>query len=390
MAPIGGVVTQSLTQTSERGGGGSKLNPHHHHDAAQIARIWMSMPARSDQQQAPLVAAARDESAEQRQGLAAGGPVSPAAAGPTRARDRRPAAADQTQPSNAQTTGGITCSASTAAPAGIARADPNDHKLYDQLQSPLFGKLPAELRLLVWEHALTPTPAIDRPTVAVALLESCRRAYDETKLMVFERNQVRAHLLKSPPPPPKTTTGPQDQHWTRFLSPAQQAATHLNLYVQPGASSSWGWNLVRWTKLAGDFAPHTLQLTLWFTSSGGWWAHHMSDIFKSIRSLRRPVRAFVLEFRTERDRFAEFDKRVQELRDRRIVLSDEAKTALVWDGEQPKYFEGSRVMMDSAFGRPTWLPEDEQPRWVSCLDPEKEGEREMLATVIRWEAESSA
>ncbi|KAF9630399.1 hypothetical protein BFW01_g961 [Lasiodiplodia theobromae] len=330
MAPIGGVVTQSLTQTSERGGG-SKLNPHHHHDAAQIARIWMSMPARSDQQQAPLVAAARDECAEQRQGLAAGGP------------------------------------------------------------SPLFGKLPAELRLLVWEHALTPTPAIDRPTVAVSLLESCRRAYDETKLMVFERNQVRAHLLKSPPPPPSNSkTTATDQHWTRFLSPAQQAATHLNLYVQPGASSSWGWNLVRWTKMAGDFAPHTLQLTLWFTSSGGWWAHHMSDIFKNISSLRRPIRAFVLEFRTERDRFAEFDKRVQELRDRRIVLSDGAKTALIWDGEQPKYFEGSRVMMDSAFGRPTWLPEDEQPRWVSCLDPEKEGEREMLATVIRWEAESSA
>ncbi|KAF4546219.1 uncharacterized protein LTHEOB_4216 [Lasiodiplodia theobromae] len=389
MAPIGGVVTQSLTQTSELSGG-SKLNPHHHHDAAQIARIWMSMPARSDQQQAPLVAAARDESAEQRQGLAAGGPVSPAGAGPTRARDRRPAAADQTQPS-AQTS--ITCSANTAAaaPAGIARADPNDHKLYDQLQSPLFGKLPAELRLLVWEHALTPTAAIDRPTVAVSLLESCRRAYDETKLMVFERNQVRAHLLKSPPPPPSNSkTTATDQHWTRFLSPAQQAATHLNLYVQPGASSSWGWNLVRWTKMAGDFAPHTLQLTLWFTSSGGWWAHHMSDIFKNISSLRRPIRAFVLEFRTERDRFAEFDKRVQELRDRRIVLSDERKTALVWDGEQPKYFEGSRVMMDSAFGRPTWLPEDEQPRWVSCLDPEKEGEREMLATVIRWEAESSA
>ncbi|KAL1649119.1 hypothetical protein SLS58_001691 [Diplodia intermedia] len=263
-----------------------------------------------------------------------------------------------------------------------AAVDPNQpasYRCYDQPQSPLFGKLPAELRLMVWEHALTPaSAAIDRPAVAVGLLETCWRAYDETKLLVYERNQVRAHLLQSPLP------GDAKVHWTRLLSAEQQARTHLNLYVQPGASSAWGWNLLRWTKKAG-FQPATLQLTVWFTSGGNWWRHYVDDMFKSVRAMRG-VRRYVFELRTERDRFAEFDKRVRELRARRIALAD--GSVLVGDGRPTEYFEGSRVMMDNVFGRPTRLSEEQQPRWIPCQDPEKDAEREMLATVLRWEVES--
>ncbi|KAL1619791.1 hypothetical protein SLS54_006387 [Diplodia seriata] len=368
----GGVVTQSV--------------PHHrhHHDAAQIARIWMSgPPARSDQQQQSNQQEQQAVDTKKRPAEEQDEPVK----GPTRAGDRRPQAGDQTrQPP---------CAAQAAVnnQESAASDDPNQpssYRCYDQPQSPLFGKLPAELRLMVWEHALTPaSQAIDRPAVAVALLETCRRAYDETKLLVYERNQVRAHLLHSPLP----GDSKDKVHWTRLLSAEQQARTHLNLYVQPGASSAWGWNLLRWTKKAGaggggggGFAPATLQLTVWFTSGAGWWRHHVDDIFGSVRAMRG-VRRFVFELRTERDRFKEFDKRVQELRARRVALAD--GTVLVADAARPiEYREGSRVMMDNVFGRPSRLPEDQQLRWIPCRDPEKDAEREMLATVLRWEVES--
>lgn len=359
MAHQGGVVTQSLTQISQ----GSALNSHA--DAAQIAHIWLTMPSKTEQHINLPIRSASDErttrTATERPGRPLPGPT-------THAGDRQPAADHPGKQAAARRTADQTGN-SKSSPVAV---DPNE---YSQLQSPLFGKLPAELRLLVWEHALIPKEGIDRPTVAVSLLETCRRAYDETNMMLFQQNQVRAHLLRSPLPGTK-------EHWTRLLSPAKQAATHLNLYVQPGASTSWGWNLLRWTKLA-DFRPATLQLTIWFTSGIGWWNHYSKDILKSVTAMRG-IQNCILEFRTERDRFPEFDKRIQELQEKVIKLAD--KTTLVWDGHPPEYLEGSRVMMDNAFGRPNSLPEKQQPRWIPCQDPEKDGEREMLAIILRWQA----
>ncbi|OJD30442.1 uncharacterized protein BKCO1_6000019 [Diplodia corticola] len=410
----GGIVTQSLPQAP-------------HQDAAQIARIWMSgvpPPARSDQQQpqppqrelelvAPPWKQEEDGAEEPVKKAHPGGPTSAGL-------DRRPAAADQTQPPCAAAQAQAQAQAQAADGrnnnhdggdddgSAVCAADPNEQQLqqrYSQLQSPLFGQLPAELRLQVWRHALTPAADIDRPAVAVGLLETCRRAYDETKLLVYELNQIRAHLLQSPLPPSSSstantktrcTTSSSPSHWTRLLSPQQQRRTHLNLYVQPGASSAWGWNLLRWTKLAG-FAPATLQLTVWFASGANWWRHHVDDMVKSVRAMRG-LRRCVFEVRVELARFfAEgFEERLRELRARRIVLAD--GSVLVSGGRGGggegggddaaplEYREGSRVMMDNVFGRPASLREEEQPRWVPCRDPKKGAEREMLATVIRWEA----
>ncbi|KAI1801909.1 hypothetical protein F4811DRAFT_555407 [Daldinia bambusicola] len=75
-----------------------------------------------------------------------------------------------------------------------------------QLQSPLFGKLPGELRVLVWRYALTRYEDIDhlydiqrpyaRPgqaaplRVAVQLLETCRAVYIEAYLIPFQVNPI--------------------------------------------------------------------------------------------------------------------------------------------------------------------------------------------------------
>ncbi|EKG20478.1 hypothetical protein MPH_02201 [Macrophomina phaseolina MS6] len=357
MAHHGSVVTQSLTQIGQ---GGRRDN---HPDAAQIARIWLNMPGKTEKLVELPMRAAGDEktrTATERPGRPLAGPTTPAV-------DRRPAADHPGKQAAARRVADQTRH-SKSSPVTV---DPN---AYYQLESPLFGKLPAELRVLIWEFALTPKADIDRPTVAVSLLESCRRAYDETKLMLYQQNQVRAHLLQSPLPGNK-------EHWTRLLSPAQQALTHLNLYIQPGASNSWGWNLLRWTKLA-DFRPATLQLTIWFTSSISWWNHYSKDILKSVSAMRG-IKTCILEFRTERDRYSEFDKRIQELQEKEIKLAD--RSTLIWDGCPPEYLEGSRVMMTNAFGRPTSLPDKQQPCWVACQDLEKGGEGEMLAIILRWQ-----
>lgn len=362
MAHQGGVVTQSLTQISERG------NLNNLDDAAHIARIWLNMPNNnnSSDRPRPIHLPVRNRAAADGKKEETPAEQPDQQEGPTSEEHHgRLPAADQTR---------------TVIPADqdLAAADDRNVMAYSQLQSPLFGKLPAELRVQVWEHALTPAARIDRPTVAVGVLETCRRAYDETKLLLYRRNQVRAHLLKSPLPGNKQ----QQQHWTRLLSPAQQAATHLNLYVQPATSNAYGWNLLRWTKQL-DFHPGTLQLTIWFTSSIGWWNYYVKDIFKNLGSMRG-IKRCVLEFRTVRDRFLEFDKHIQELREKDIRLVD--GSTLVWDGHAPEYWEGSRVIMDNAFGRPTHLPEAEQPRWIPCQDPEQAAKREMLAIVVKWKS----
>lgn len=368
MAHQSGVVTQSLTQISER----SNLNSLH--DAAQIARIWMNMPNNTERP-THLSSRAREPSASDDipcpSNTKSAEQLGETLPGPTPAGDRQPAA-DHTERAAVSRLNDQLQSCKLS-PAAV------DRNVYSQLQSPLFGELPAELRVQIWEYALTPETKIDRPTVAVALRETCRRAYDETRLMVYRQNQVRAHLLKSPLPGEK-------HHWTRLLSPEQQAATHLNLYVQPGASQAYGWNLLRWTKQL-NFHPGTLQLTIWFTSGIGWWNHYVKDILKSVQSMRG-IKTCILEFRTARDRFPEFDKHIQELQEKEIKLADH--NVLAWDGNTPEYLEGSRIMMDNAFGRPSRLTEEEQPRWVPCRDPQQKGEREMLAIVMKWQSKSGA
>lgn len=79
--------------------------------------------------------------------------------------------------------------------------------------------LPAELRLRIYEHALTaPDHAIRiyysyqrnrvNPNLALALLRTCRQVYSETQNIPYQQNAVyvHAHVRAQPHAPNKTHT----------------------------------------------------------------------------------------------------------------------------------------------------------------------------------------